>query len=101
MLIRTNAPEQVLQYIELNESFSRSGDDCKGEGGDYVTESQNRSLKSILPPGKPTVKDWQTSSRCHNLLSENRNNVFSRLGLKDPGDESTGIYNNEIEIQML
>ena len=52
-------------YIEANESFSRTGDPCKGEGGDYITEAENRHHKSKLPSGVPTLWHWVAAARNH------------------------------------
>lgn len=54
MKMRVLAPDQIKDYISQNETFSRSGDSYRGEGGDYITETENKHLKSNLPPGVPT-----------------------------------------------
>ena len=56
MQIQIEAPEEIKTFISRNESYSRSGDPSKGEGGDYVTENENRHLKSHLSPGLPSLK---------------------------------------------
>ena len=70
MAIQVTAPDDVKDYIKRNESFSVSGDSCKGEGGDYITDSENRNLKSHLPPGVPTVENWTLFSRCDKILKK-------------------------------
>ena len=65
-----------LKLISRNESYSRSGDPSKGEGGDYVTENENRHLKSHLSPGLPSLKNWQEAARNHNILTKNREIVI-------------------------
>ena len=40
MKIRVEVPAEVHNFINQNKSFSRSGDRCSGEGGDYITETE-------------------------------------------------------------
>ena len=54
MKIRVEAPAKVRNFINQNKSFSRSCNPCTGEGGDYITESKNKHLKSHRSPGIPT-----------------------------------------------
>ena len=62
MKIRVEALAEVRNFINQNESFSRSDDSCRGEGGDYITEIENKHLKSHLSPGIPTVNSWIKAS---------------------------------------
>ena len=101
MKIRVEAPTEVKKYIEDNESFSRSGDPNRGEGGDYITENENRHLKSHLSPGVPTLKQWVIAARNHEMLTENRKLLFDRIGMKDPGAEESSIFIFEEEILSL
>jgi hypothetical protein len=98
---RVNAPGEVKEYMDRNEAFSRSGDDTRGEGGDYVTEAENRTLKSHLPPGIPTEENWRVASRLDRHLKKLRRSVFERACLRDPNDEKTSTFNFEEEIQMF
>ena len=45
MQIRVEAPPEVQEYIMKNESFSGSGNIYHGEGGDYITETENKHIK--------------------------------------------------------
>jgi hypothetical protein len=99
--IRMLAPPSVAEYLQSVEAFSASGDPTKGEGGDFITENQNRTLKHHLPPGVPTLQHWQTASRCDESLKNIRTSVFERSGLKDPSSEDTVTFNQDTEIQML
>ena len=45
MQIRVEAPPEVQECIIKNESFSRSGNTYHGEGGDYITETENKHVK--------------------------------------------------------
>ena len=81
MRVRVTAPEEIRKFMSANESFSRSGDHFRGEGGDYITETENKHLKSHLPLRDPTIKRWRSASRNHKPLTENRKVVFERSGM--------------------
>lgn len=66
------------------------------EGGDYVTENENRSLKNHLPPGVPTSENWVMASRCHRTLKKIRKNVFDLSGISE--NDSVNLAN---EIQLF
>ena len=89
MKIRTLVPKEVQKCIEQNEFFSRSGNHCRGDGGDYVTEIENKHLKSYLAPGIPKYHHWVAASRKHSLLASNRDFVFHMASMKDPSSMST------------
>ena len=101
MKLCVEAPAEVRNFINQNESFSRSGGPCRGEGGDYITETENKHLKSHLPPGVPTVNSWIKASRNHAILTKNRDAVFTKASLKDPGSSESSIFKFEEEVQML
>ena len=101
MKIRFQTPREVADYISRNESFCRSGDTLRGEGGDYLAENENRHLKSHLPPGVPTLQCWNISRRNHQKLVKNCEEVFKKAGVTDPATESSSIINFENEVTML
>lgn len=101
LAMRSSAPRLVNDYLEATESYTISGDHTKGEGGDYITENQNKILKKHLPPGVPTLNSWQTASRCDENLRKIRESLFHRLDMKDPGNEDTVTLCHDYEIQML
>ena len=101
MKIRVEAPAEVRNFMNQSESFSRSGDPFRGEGGDYITETENKHLKSHLSLGIPTVKNWIKASRNHAILTKNRNAVFTKASLKDPGSSESSIFKFEREVQMF
>ena len=68
--VRVSAPRDVLENMTINESYSLSGDETKGEDGDYIMEHFNRVLKQHSSPGVPTLSDWRTSSRCDEPLKK-------------------------------
>ena len=57
MRIQIEAPEKIKTFISKNKSYSRSGHPSKGEGGDYVTENENRYLKNHPSLGIPSLKN--------------------------------------------
>ena len=102
MQIRIEAPTEIKDYMERNEAFSKSGDTTRGQGGDYVTEEENRDLKTCLPPGMPTLQSWQWASRCQSFLKQNRMNVLGRAGVTDAKHQSQApIFNFEEEVQNI
>ena len=100
--VRIEAPEEIT-FISRIESYSRSGDPSNREGGDYVTENENRHLKSHLSPGVPSLKNWQEAARNHDILTKNREMLFKRLSITDLSseDSSTFRFDNEILIVRL
>ena len=44
MKICLEVPAELHNFINQNKSFSRSGDPCRGEGGNYITEKQKTSI---------------------------------------------------------
>lgn len=99
--IRSTAPDDVLNYIEKNESCSVSGGCTRGEGGDYIMEHNNRVLKEHLPPGVPSIDDWVTTSRSDKPLKQVTQSVLDNFGLKDPSDEHGSTFNHDKEVQMF
>lgn len=57
-LTRIQCPPEVLAFIERHESYSLSGNESKGEGGDFVLEAKNRETKRLVPSGVPTNQIW-------------------------------------------
>ena len=62
-VLRAKCPPELLNFLENHESYSVSGNDCKGEGGDFVLESFNRNIKRLLPPGLPEEQSWIRACR--------------------------------------
>lgn len=69
-MIRVHCPSAVHDFIKQNESYSVSGNESKGEGGDFVLENLNRKSKSFMPPGLPSDEKWLTISRNIDKLDE-------------------------------
>ena len=95
------APKEVYDFMTGNKSFSRSGDEYRGEGGDYITENKSKHIKGHLGPGVPTLQHWIRASRNHEKLQANCATVFERAGLKDLGLQSSSIFKFDIQVQML
>lgn len=62
-VLRTKCPPELLNFLKKHESYSVSGNDCKGEGGDFVLESFNRNVKRLLPSGLPNEQGWIRACR--------------------------------------
>ena len=101
MRIRVEAPTEVKLYIKHNESFDHYGDHFREECGDYVTEIENKYLKSHLSPGVPTLNSWVVASRNHKTLKSNRDAVFKTAKLKDPGLQQSSIFKFSKEVQRF
>ena len=101
MKICLEVPAELHNFINQNKSFSRSGDPCRGEGGNYITETENKHLKSHLSPGISTVNSWIKASRNHAILTKNRDAVFAKASLMDLGSSESSIFKFEEEVQML
>ena len=101
MKARALAPDVVNEYMAQNESFSWSWNKFKGEGGDYVTENENKHLKSNLPPGVPSFTRWQMASRDHEVLQKNRESVVRKAAMNDPGNQKISVFNFEFEVQAV
>ncbi|CAC5407210.1 unnamed protein product [Mytilus coruscus] len=100
MLDQVCAPDEVKNYIERHESFSSSGDFLRAEGGDYVTENVNRSIKNQLPLVYTTLQSWVTASRCNSRLEKIREKVFENTGLNESSSDR-GMINVSNEVQMF
>ena len=98
---RLEAPKEVYDFITGNESFSRSGDEYRGKGGDYIKENENKHIKGHLGPGVPTLQHGIRASRNHEELQANCVAGFKRAGLKNPGLQSSSIFKFDIEVQVL
>ena len=51
MLQRVQAPVVIQRYLRETTSYTVSGDDTRGEGGDFILEAKNRWTKAWIPPG--------------------------------------------------
>lgn len=58
LFVRVQCPPEVLAFIEDNESYSVSGNESKGEGGDFILENYNRKTKLLIPAGLPDNNKW-------------------------------------------
>ena len=53
-----------VAFLNCNESFG-CHEARNGEGADFRLEEKNKHIKSWIPPGVPTVRDWVQT--CRNL----------------------------------
>ena len=66
-------PTELFEY--RNGSFSVSGKNNCGQGGDFVHEELNKRIKSLLPPIMPTPEVWTRVCRKMKDLEEQYNNI--------------------------
>ena len=52
MLQRVQAPATIQRYLRETTSYTVSGDETRGEGGDFILEAKNREAKAWIPPGE-------------------------------------------------
>ena len=71
------------------------------EGGDYVTENENRHLKSHLSPGVPSLKNWQEAARNLDILTKNREMLFKRFSITYPSSEDSSVFHFDNEILIV
>ena len=97
---RNEAPTVVRLYIKHNESFDCYGDHFWG-GGDYVTEIENKHVKSHLSPAVPTLNSWVLASKNHKTLKLNCDAVLKKAELRDPGLQQSSIFKFSKEVQRF
>ena len=82
ILQRVQMPKELRNYINANESFSVSGKDNAGQGGDFVHEELDKRIKSLLPPIMPTNDIWTRVCRKLTDLEEIRDNAINIVTTK-------------------
>lgn len=71
--LRIQCPDKLRKFLEDNESYSVSGNESKGEGGDFVLEAKNRRTKMWIPSGVPDNNKWLNVCRCIDKLEKVNN----------------------------
>lgn len=56
--LRIQCPDKLRKFLEDNESSSVSGNESKGEGGDFFKEAKNKRTKMWIPSGVPDNNKW-------------------------------------------
>lgn len=82
-MIRMQCTSVASEFIANHESYSVSGNECKGEGGDFVLENLNRSSKSFMPPGMPSKERWKIIYRNMDRLDKIKSNLQTVLSLTE------------------
>ncbi|KAF0300965.1 Nuclear pore complex protein Nup98-Nup96 [Amphibalanus amphitrite] len=90
-LQRVQAPPVIQQYLRATTSFTVTGDETRGEGGDFILEAKNRETKAWIPPGLPSIDQWRHASRCSERLKGVREAVLSRSGVLQTEFSDTNI----------
>ena len=56
---RVQMPDSIKSYVEGHESFSVSNFSNCGQGGDFIQEEANKTIKLFLLPGMPSSEMWK------------------------------------------
>ena len=100
---RVQMPQEIKEYISTNESFSVSGRENLGQGGDFVHEELKKRIKALLPRILPTADIWSRICRKLPDLEEIRDNTIrpkeSRSRYKNHVNEIT-LVRREIQSNM-
>ena len=59
LLCRVCMPPPLVDFTHDHETFTVTGVNTKGEGGDFILEAKNRKIKRMMPPGLPTKTKWK------------------------------------------
>ena len=79
MIERANYNNHVKTYTTKTESHTRSGSTFSGQGGDFVLEEVNRTIKSFLPPsGLPSKKTWVNIIRKAKILQSMKSSLLNQ-----------------------
>ena len=70
MKTRVFSPPPIKEFLQKTESFSMSGNQSKGEGGDFILEAINGKCKRWLPPGIPKESHWLQVCRNLDILDK-------------------------------
>ncbi|XP_076087738.1 uncharacterized protein LOC143058159 [Mytilus galloprovincialis] len=96
--VRVQCPHDILAFIEKNESYSVSGNESKGEGGDFVLENFNRKTKMWVPAGLPDKPKWLQVCRNIDILEKVHDHLHSIFNTKQADDEYEFSYDISKEI---
>ena len=74
---RVQMTEILQNYLSAWESFSVSGKENAGQGGDFLHEEPNKRIKSFLPSVMPTEDVWRKICRNLQDLEELRDSIVT------------------------
>ena len=72
---RVQMPDSMKSYVERHESFSVSNFSNHGQGGDFIQEEANKTIKLFLLPGMPSSEIWKRVCRKAATLKELKESV--------------------------
>ena len=72
---RVQMPDSIKSYVEGHESFSVSNFSNRGQGGDFIQEEANKTIKLFLLPGMPSSEIWKRVCRKAVTLKELKESV--------------------------
>ncbi|KAF0307062.1 hypothetical protein FJT64_021543 [Amphibalanus amphitrite] len=87
IVVRQQQPTPIRQYVANTSAYTVSGDDTRGEGGDFILESKNKDTKSWLPPGVPSQAQWTHAARCTEQLEDLKTTVLDRYQVQGDLDD--------------
>ena len=97
-------PQEIKEYISINESFSVSGRKSSGQEGDFEHVELNKHIKALLSPIMPTAGVLSRVCRKLRDLEEIRGNTIrsmeSRSCYKNHANETT-MVRGEIQSNMI
>lgn len=77
--LRVQMPETLQNHLSIHKSFSLSGKENSGQGGDFLHEELNKKIKSLLPPIMATEDVRLKICRDLENLEELRENFHNYL----------------------
>ncbi|XP_071163549.1 uncharacterized protein [Mytilus edulis] len=74
-------PEQLQTFLSNHESMSKTGDESKGQGYDFILEEVNKGIKSWIRRGVASDNMWLSVCRNYDQLNEIRTKLKKILQL--------------------
>lgn len=97
MIQRVKYTNEVSAYMNSTESFSVSGENNRGQGGDFIHEEMNREIKSFLPPsGIPSEETWFNVIRKAEILKKMKNKLLTNSGIHFSSEKRSKQHQHEI-----
>ena len=75
-------PDDLRKFNEKYEAMSRTNDQSKGQGFDFILEEINKEVKTWIRKGVPTDSMWLSVCRNHHILKDIRENAMGMFHVK-------------------
>ena len=83
LMERVNYSAEVSDYLWKTESHSSFGISFGGQGGDFIHEEVNKTIKSFLPPScMPTKQTWVNIIRKAKTIEMLKNSLLANCVIK-------------------